>query len=50
MDSTVGEAVEMGLAAVQAGSPRLARLWLLRAYLLSDELTTRGNQLLDLLR
>lgn len=50
IDSTVGEAVELGLAAVQAGSPRLARLWLLRAYLLSDELTTRGNQLLELLR
>lgn len=49
-DSTSSEAIEMGLAAVHAGAPRLARLWLLRAHLLKDELTTRGNQLLEMLR
>jgi hypothetical protein len=49
-DSTASEAVEMGLAAVQAGAPRLARLWLLRAHLLNAELTMRGHQLLELLR
>jgi hypothetical protein len=35
---------------VHAGAPRLARLWMLRAHLLKDELTTRGQQLLALLR
>lgn len=49
-DSSSSEAVEMGLAAVHAGAPRLARLWMLRAHLLKDELTTRGKQLLTLLR
>lgn len=49
-DSSSSEAVEMGLAAVHAGAPRLARLWMLRAHLLKDELTTRGQQLLALLR
>ncbi|MFT4512106.1 MAG: hypothetical protein ACI91B_000792 [Planctomycetota bacterium] len=49
-DSTSSEAVEMGLAAVRAGAPRLARLWMLRAHLLKDELTTRGQSLLELLR
>ncbi|MFT7537790.1 MAG: hypothetical protein ACI85K_003751 [Hyphomicrobiaceae bacterium] len=49
-DSSSSEAVEMGFAAVHAGAPRLARLWMLRAHLLKDELTTRGQQLLALLR
>tara|TARA_R110002094_G_scaffold39766_3_gene52355 strand:- start:1907 stop:2659 length:753 start_codon:yes stop_codon:yes gene_type:complete len=49
-DSSSSEAVEMGLAAVRAGAPRLARLWMLRAHLLKDELTTRGEQLLELLQ
>lgn len=48
--STSSEAVEMGLAAVHAGSPRLARLWMLRVHLLKGELTPRGHQLLDVLR
>lgn len=49
-DSTSAEAVEMGFAALHANAPRLARLWLLRAWLLSNELTQRGQQLLDQLR
>ena len=49
-ESTSNEAIEMGFAALHAGAPRLARLWLLRAHLLKDEMTTRGEQLLQLLR
>lgn len=49
-DSSSEEAIEMGFYAVQAGAPRLARLWLLRAHLLQRELTARGKQLLELLR
>jgi len=49
-DSTAGEAVEMGLAAFRAGAPRLARLWLLRAFLLQPEASERGAQLFEVLR
>ncbi|MCK5943119.1 MAG: hypothetical protein KAI24_14160, partial [Planctomycetes bacterium] len=48
--STHDEAVEMGLAAVHASAPRLARLWLLRALLLSDQLSERGALLREALR
>ncbi|MFN3240523.1 MAG: hypothetical protein ACE37K_03315 [Planctomycetota bacterium] len=50
VDSTQREAIEMGLAAVHAAAPRLARLWLVRALLLSDELDERGRSLRDALR
>jgi len=50
VDSTQQEAVEMGLIAAHANAPRLARLWLVRALLLSKELGARGQQLRDALR
>ncbi|HEB52996.1 MAG TPA: hypothetical protein ENI87_07070 [bacterium] len=50
-ESSAAEAVEMGLAALGAGQPRLARLWLLRAWLTSGRaLGDRGRQLLRMLR
>lgn len=49
VQSTQKEAIEMGLAAAHAAAPRLARMWLVRAMLLSDELGPRGAQLRDAL-
>ena len=50
VESTAAEAIEMGLVAVHASAPRLARLWLLRASLLVDELPPRGQLLQELLK
>lgn len=50
VNASADEAVEMGLAAVHAGASRLARLWLLRAHLLSTDLSPRGLQLAALLQ
>lgn len=44
------EAIEMGLHALKAGAPRLARLWLLRAHGLQPVWSERGEQLLGWLR
>lgn len=49
VESTATEAVEMGLVALHEGAPRLARLWLLRAFLLAKELPPRGLLLRELL-
>lgn len=48
--STQREAVEMALTAAHAAAPRLARLWLVRAVLLSEQLDDRGALLRDALR
>jgi len=50
INSIASEAIEMGFVAVHAGEMRLSRLWLLRAHRLNGERTTRGDQLLQLLR
>jgi hypothetical protein len=44
------EAIEMGLHALKADAPRLARLWLLRAHGLQSVWSERGEQLLGWLR
>lgn len=49
-DSNYDESIEMGFHAVRAGASRLARLWLLRAHLLQQQASARGQELLELLR
>jgi hypothetical protein len=50
IEATSAEAVEMGYAAMHAGAPRLARLWLLHAHLIGVDLSSRGLQLMKLLQ